>query len=810
MATLMLVATIGIVLQVQKDDRRRQELNLNLSYGQLMVAKLTQLTTQINTLTIATAEMAGINRANHALLANTVPHMLNFPGDQRLIAGGGIWPDSTNNNETGGPQLFWARDALGILQPNSGYNSEQQADYHQEIWFAPLRLFPAGRVLWSPAYIDRFSKEAMVTASVPMWQQHAFLGTATVDVSLRGLEQWLLQETEGLGGYLMVFDSFNRLIAAPKGPELSAQQPQELDSLAAEFNPLQSLIADTDSRFIEQEIAGAGPARFDDLPQGVPKKQQALFRALLNASGRQWPRSATLLGTLSMARDPMLDEPAQYSVFLMPDTFWKVVTVTPQSSLREEALLLIGQAGLWLILVQLVALMVLFGAQHKLLIRPLVAMVQALKNNQPATLELVSRSFQDEIGTLASAFVSRTRQLEITMASLDASNLALEQQIEVQKEAQQELLRYRDQLNALLKSTPNLIYIKDTQGRYLLVNDKYCETLGIERPRLLGSTDQQLFARDLANIYRDNDLRVLNQGGAIQVEEPLPTLHGEKRFQMTKFAIADEEGAIQAVGTIAFDIQHRRRAELKLQQEQQLLHSKLQGCELQIKALSSEIQAMEQKKDQLQRQNQVEAGQNRLARWEDTMLKHWLTALVRQLMQRQDTLMSHSFNDPALLKQGVTAQGDQLRLIYRIVGVQQDTKPVLLDEVLSLLQQSQSNRWQQLGIQLTCRYNDDLKLHINPWHLTLLCFCLFELMAEFAKNRSASQWTLECNQQQLQLSCPRLVGLKDNSILSDRENEDNPLQSLTAWFTAVVGGTIIADTQQGLQLLCKLPQSQPE
>ncbi|QWL04437.1 hypothetical protein, partial [Shewanella indica] len=74
----------------------------------------------------------------------------------------------------------------------------------------------------------------------------------------------------------------------------------------------------------------------------------------------------------------------------------------------------------------------------------------ALRENNPARLELDARDREDELGILAGSFISRTRQLETTMASLDASNLALEQQLEVQYKAQQVLKIRTEQLNALM------------------------------------------------------------------------------------------------------------------------------------------------------------------------------------------------------------------------------------------------------------------------------------------------------------------------------------------------------------------------
>ncbi|MGZ4684132.1 MAG: ATP-binding protein, partial [Acidimicrobiales bacterium] len=115
-------------------------------------------------------------------------------------------------------------------------------------------------------------------------------------------------------------------------------------------------------------------------------------------------------------------------------------------------------------------------------------------------------------------------------------------------------------LEDIIDNSAALIYVKDTEGRYQLINDHFLNRFGLEREATIGRTDHELFPADAAEIYRRHDARVLETGEAIEVEEPATdVLDGS--WLSIKFAIADHSGRRYAVGGISTDITDRKRAE---------------------------------------------------------------------------------------------------------------------------------------------------------------------------------------------------------------------------------------------------------
>jgi PAS domain S-box-containing protein len=135
----------------------------------------------------------------------------------------------------------------------------------------------------------------------------------------------------------------------------------------------------------------------------------------------------------------------------------------------------------------------------------------------------------------------------------------------VSSEANSELDLRRSvrRLQDIVDNSAALVYVKDTDGRYLLVNQHFEREFGLSRQQVLGRTDFELFPEDAATGYTSNDRRVRETGRAIEVEE---LAHGEEgRYLSIKFPMTDESGRLYGVGGISTDITDRKRAEAAAQ-----------------------------------------------------------------------------------------------------------------------------------------------------------------------------------------------------------------------------------------------------
>ena len=146
--------------------------------------------------------------------------------------------------------------------------------------------------------------------------------------------------------------------------------------------------------------------------------------------------------------------------------------------------------------------------------------------------------------------------------------LGVVQDITERKRAEASHRQQHAMLQAILDYSPAYIFIKDTEGRLLLVNRLFEEFLGLPRDEIVGKTDADLFPPDAAAIYLDEDRQIMATGEAIRVEETLTINQEQRHFLSTKYPIKDDAGAVYAIGGIVTDITERKQAEQALRESE--------------------------------------------------------------------------------------------------------------------------------------------------------------------------------------------------------------------------------------------------
>ena len=119
----------------------------------------------------------------------------------------------------------------------------------------------------------------------------------------------------------------------------------------------------------------------------------------------------------------------------------------------------------------------------------------------------------------------------------------------------------RDQLVALLDHTSAVIYMRDLDGRYMLINGEYERLFSVRREEVVGLTDHDLFPAAVADEFRANDLQAARAGGPVQMEETVPNDDGLRTYLTVKFPLLNDAGEAYAVCGISTDITDRKRAE---------------------------------------------------------------------------------------------------------------------------------------------------------------------------------------------------------------------------------------------------------
>ncbi len=129
-----------------------------------------------------------------------------------------------------------------------------------------------------------------------------------------------------------------------------------------------------------------------------------------------------------------------------------------------------------------------------------------------------------------------------------------------------QLQENRGLLQAIIDNAGSVIYLKDLDGHYLLVNRRYREVVAIHGEEILGRTDYDLFSHEQAEKFVALDARTLAQGELIEEEEVAPHAEGDHIYLSAKFPLRDANGEIYAICGISTDITERKQAENELRQ----------------------------------------------------------------------------------------------------------------------------------------------------------------------------------------------------------------------------------------------------
>lgn len=129
------------------------------------------------------------------------------------------------------------------------------------------------------------------------------------------------------------------------------------------------------------------------------------------------------------------------------------------------------------------------------------------------------------------------------------------------KKSDSDLQENRRFLQNLIEHSGTLIFAKDTEGHYVLVNCMFEQFTGLGREQVLGRTDFEIYPKETATALRDNDTAVMESIQTKRYEEVVGTHH----FLTTKFPLLDSSGKVTGVCGISADITEQKKIQEKIE-----------------------------------------------------------------------------------------------------------------------------------------------------------------------------------------------------------------------------------------------------
>jgi diguanylate cyclase (GGDEF)-like protein/PAS domain S-box-containing protein len=132
--------------------------------------------------------------------------------------------------------------------------------------------------------------------------------------------------------------------------------------------------------------------------------------------------------------------------------------------------------------------------------------------------------------------------------------------------SKEDLANERLLLKSLFSTIPDLVWLKDPDGVYLICNNKFEQLYGASEKEILGKTDYDFLDKQLADTFRKNDRIAMESGSPSMNEEWVTFANGGYRglLETIKMPMYDAPGRLSGVLGISRDITERKKTEEEL------------------------------------------------------------------------------------------------------------------------------------------------------------------------------------------------------------------------------------------------------
>ncbi len=303
-------------------------------------------------------------------------NFLNVVLEDDVIAGGGIWPEPfVYDKDKVLRAFFWTRDKQKNFVFVDDYNKQGRGNYQDEAWYKPLKEQGEAKVVWSEPYIDPHTKVLMITASVGMYDQKRFIGVATIDLSLMGVNRLLLEETSIFKGYVLLLNSKQQLIAY-----------QGLNKIDVDDDLIDNLL-------LEQ------------------KSDTEIYK---------------------YSNDSILGEDAKITLLELDNIHWQLVLVLPNSYIYRNIEQVLKNVVLAILLIVILMLSLPYIILQKILVKPIQKLSEELSEikDQDNERRYLNVEGADELSSLAKSFNLNARMAYRAQDKQLETNIFISKEIE--------------------------------------------------------------------------------------------------------------------------------------------------------------------------------------------------------------------------------------------------------------------------------------------------------------------------------------------------------------------------------------------
>ncbi|PKD45167.1 hypothetical protein CWD77_06860 [Rhodohalobacter barkolensis] len=138
------------------------------------------------------------------------------------------------------------------------------------------------------------------------------------------------------------------------------------------------------------------------------------------------------------------------------------------------------------------------------------------------------------------------------------------------KEAKDQVERREKLLEELAEQTSTAIWIRDHEGKHLYMNQNYRDLFDLGEQNVIGKTVHDLFDKETARQFNENDQKVMSSGESHLFEESVETKTGTRFYKTNIFPLNGSN-----VGGVSVDIteemERRKKLQISVEEKETLL-----------------------------------------------------------------------------------------------------------------------------------------------------------------------------------------------------------------------------------------------
>ena len=139
------------------------------------------------------------------------------------------------------------------------------------------------------------------------------------------------------------------------------------------------------------------------------------------------------------------------------------------------------------------------------------------------------------------------------------------------KRTEESLRKNEQKFRTLIRTIPDLVWLKDPQGIYLSCNSRFESLFGAKEKDILGKTDYDFLDKELANFYRKHDKIAMAKGKPSKNEEEITFADGHREILETiKTPMYKSDGQLAGVLGIGRNITDRLNLQAQFIQAQKM------------------------------------------------------------------------------------------------------------------------------------------------------------------------------------------------------------------------------------------------